>query len=84
MARRPLPIPIPPQSKADQRAARLFQIEEIKIRTAELRREIDERVQRRVEINEAAKAKIRAHRIKIHRRAKQKLAELSARFGKDR
>ena len=66
-----VPVPLSPRSKADDEARRRFQIEENKIRQAELRREIDKRVHRRVEINEAAKAKVRALRIGINRRAKQ-------------
>jgi len=88
MAHRPLPLPLPSRDKAAEDARRRFKAENeariarLRRENVEMRRAIDARVQRRVEINEAAQAKLKAHRIGINRRAKEKLRELDARFGK--
>lgn len=88
MARRPMPRPLPPLDEEAEEARRRFKAENqariarLRRENAELRAEIDKRVHRRVIINEGAKAKLRAERIGVHRRAKEKLRELNARFGK--
>lgn len=90
MARRPMPLPLPMRDKAAEDARRRFKTEneariaKLRRENAEMRRELDKRVQRRVTIIQQAKAMLKVERIMIHRRAKQKLAELKVRFGSGR
>jgi hypothetical protein len=89
MVRRPMPRPLPPLDEEADEARRRFKAEnqariaQLRRESAEMRREIDKRVQRRVEIIAIAKAKLLAHRIGVIRRAREKLAELDAKYGKD-